>query len=75
MTIQQLIEKLQELDPNTVVFVDGYEGGYADVSIDSVEDFALNVNTDWYYGPHSLLSTAPVNADYETVKGVCLRRI
>jgi hypothetical protein len=45
MTVKELIEKLQQLDPDLRVVTDGYEGGYKDVS-DTFESFdlALNVN-------------------------------
>lgn len=46
MTVKEMIEKLQEMDPDLEVFVRGYEGGYnrADVSAD-VETYYLNVHT------------------------------
>jgi hypothetical protein len=52
MTVQELIEKLQSLDQELPVFIDGYEGGCNDltdlVNIEVVRD----VNTEWYYGSH-----------------------
>jgi hypothetical protein len=52
MTIKELIEKLQSLDQELPVFIDGYEGGCNDltdlVNIEVVRD----VNTEWYYGSH-----------------------
>ena len=54
MTVKELIEKLQQLDPELHVFVDGYEGGYEDIVISEVKDIALDANstTDWWYGAH-----------------------
>jgi hypothetical protein len=36
MIVKELIEQLQQLDPELLVFVDGYEGGYDDVTISEV---------------------------------------
>jgi hypothetical protein len=52
MTVKELIEKLQQLDPELHVFVDGYEGGYDDVAISEVKDIALDIHKEWYYGKH-----------------------
>jgi len=52
MTVKELIEKLQSLDQELPVFIDGYEGGCNDltdlINIEVVRD----VNTEWYYGSH-----------------------
>jgi hypothetical protein len=75
MTVKELIEKLQTLDPNLHVFTDGYEGGfhYAEVST-KVNTFCLRVNEEWYYGPHELMEH--VHEDdrpkHEQVKGIVL---
>ena len=34
MTVKELIEQLQTLDPDLHVFVQGYEGGYNDIDED-----------------------------------------
>jgi hypothetical protein len=52
MKVSELIEKLQALDPDLRVVVDGYEGGVKDASYVTVEEIALNVNEEWYYGEH-----------------------
>jgi hypothetical protein len=53
MTVKELIEKLQTVDPDLVVLTSGYEGGYEDVVFsEHVRDFNKNANTEWYYGPH-----------------------
>jgi hypothetical protein len=50
--VKELIEKLQKYDPETMVVVNGYEGGYDE--IEEVEEIKLqlNVNEAWYYGKH-----------------------
>lgn len=52
MTVKSLIEKLQRLNPNYRIVVDGYEGGYADIVISGSFKLALNQHTEWYYGKH-----------------------
>lgn len=55
MTVAELIEKLQSLDPNLEVFIPGYEGGYKDINPNFyVDKFRKNVNPEWYYGPHEM---------------------
>jgi hypothetical protein len=52
MTIAELIEALQEFNPNTRVLVRGYEGGYDDVAVSEIVPVILNVHREWYYGKH-----------------------
>jgi hypothetical protein len=60
-TVKKLIEELSKLDPDTVVFIPGYEGGYKYASTDlDVYNFNLGVNSEWYYGPHQLADNGPV---------------
>lgn len=43
MTVKELIEQLQTLDPELRVFTKGYEGGYEDARIrDDIYSFILN---------------------------------
>jgi len=57
MKVSELIEKLQALDPDLRVVVDGYEGGVKEASYVEVEEIALNVNEERYYGPHEIINT------------------
>ncbi len=54
MTVAELIEQLDKLDPTLRVAMchDTYEGGYEDVT--ELKEFvmALDVHSEWYYGPH-----------------------
>ena len=65
MKVSELIEKLQALDPNLRVVVDGYEGGVKDAGYVTVEEIALNVNEEWYYGEHEIIEADEDNAQYE----------
>lgn len=71
MRVKELIEKLQTLDPELHVFVDGYEGGYDYAAFDSEEkEVALDVHEEWYYGSHDDAVEGSENA----VKGIVLGR-
>jgi len=79
MKIKELIETLSQLDPNLRVMTRGYEDGYDDISwpIDkespNVVDMALNVNPEWYYGSHSMVSKDhSYREDVEIVKAIVL---
>ena len=72
MKVKELIEQLQQLDPDLHVFTTGYEGGFEDVvQVGNVKEFALNYHTQWYYGPH--IEAEPEHRDsYTIVKGIVL---
>jgi hypothetical protein len=73
MTVKELIEHLQTLDPDTRVFVKGYEGGVDDkISLDEPTDITLNVHTEWYYGEHDYTSTGDKIEVRQIVKGIVL---
>lgn len=76
MTVKELIEKLSELNPELHVFVRGYEGGYVKVKdISEEQEFALNVHSEWYYGPHELAKDkmyVPDKSNYKIVNGIVL---
>jgi hypothetical protein len=73
MTVKELIEHLQTLDPDLRVFVKGYEGGVDDkTSIPEPVDITLDVHTEWYYGQHEYTSTGYEPANKQIVKGIVL---
>ncbi len=77
MTVKQLIESLSNIqDQDIKVMVTGYEGGYNDiVNINPVPiDIALNVNDQWYYGPHEKIQyvCAQDLHKYNIVKAIVL---
>lgn len=73
MTVKELIEKLSELDSELHVFVKGYEGGFHYANTSEVRDICLNVNTEWYYGPHDDPNMCSKNPNsYKQVKGIVL---
>lgn len=73
MTVKELIEQLQTLDPDLHVFTPGYEGGYEDVvSVGDIREIALNHHDEWYYGPHTDVDLVDNKDSYTIVKGVIL---
>ncbi len=53
MKVKDLILHLNECDPESMVVVDGYEGGVTELrNIKDRVHIALNVNGPSYYGPH-----------------------
>jgi hypothetical protein len=56
MTVNELIEALQFLDDKEAyVVTSGYEGGLEDVKGINAIKIKMNVNTEWYLGPHKEL--------------------
>jgi len=74
MTVKELIEQLQQLDPDLHVFVRGYEGGYDNVGISEVKEIALDVHEEWYYGRHEDVNYSLIEdkSKYKIVKGIIL---
>jgi hypothetical protein len=52
VTVKELIEKLKTLDQEMPVFINGYEGGYDDLTDLTNIEVIKDVNTQWYYGSH-----------------------
>ena len=75
MTVKELIEQLQQLDPDLHVFTVGYEGGFEDVHVGEEMEIALDVHSEWWYGPHESTSNIydiPNKSKYKIVKGIIL---
>ena len=73
MTIKELKDFLDTVeDENIRVVVNGYEGGYCDVCKPGVIDLALNVNGEWWYGPHEEANGFEVEEWHEVVKALVI---
>ena len=55
MKVKELIEKLQRYNPEQMVVISGYEGGYDAVDEINEMKIKLNVNKAWYYGKHEIV--------------------
>ena len=74
MTVKELISELEKLDSDLHVFVRGYEGGVDYAGFSKPSNFALNYNTEWYYGKHEEVDNDCMS-DYKghkIVKGIQL---
>lgn len=67
MKIKELIERLQELDQDFEVLVEGYEAHYDSAVIGDVIEFDPNKNEEWYYGSHTRKKGG-------SMKGIVLKR-
>jgi hypothetical protein len=73
MTVRELIEQLQTIDPDVHVFTSGYEGGFDDAGpISSTVDMALDYYTKWYYGKHEIVENCHPLIENKIVKGIVL---
>lgn len=52
MTVSELIQKLQQADPDSKVLVDGYEDGYEELEKVSFVSVKYKKEQAWYYGPY-----------------------
>ena len=74
MKVKKLIEKLSALDPELNVFIEGYEAGYDLIDTDfEVNEYVLNVHTEWYYGDHDLAELYEEHESLTKVKGICIK--
>ena len=62
MKVSELITKLQELDQDKMIVINGYEGGCDFPNSLIKTNITLNVNTKWYYGKHECIR--PPNDEY-----------
>ena len=56
MTIEELIKQLEHYDPKLPVLLHGYEGGVYIANLTRPVLVAADVNTEWYYGPHEIVT-------------------
>lgn len=52
MKVKELIESLKTQNPESLVVISGYEGGYADVDRVLLLNVVLDYNKEWYLGRH-----------------------
>ena len=72
MKVKELIEKLQELDPEMEVMRHGYEGGVENVTQLEIETVALKVNAAWYYGSHEVVYKDDKHPGHEIITAVVI---
>lgn len=62
MTVNELIQILSQLPKDQKILVNGYEGGFCDISSVRPIKVKLNVHTETYYGPHDDVDGADTEA-------------
>ena len=72
MKVRDLIAELNKHDPDNWVCLPGYEGGYYHPKIVMDCVMAMNVNEEWYYGPHEMF-TEDQYPDHEHLTVVVVR--
>ena len=66
MTVKELIDELEKLDPNAKVFRHGYEGGFGEINTITTDvDMVLNVYDSKYFGKHERVN----DLDKEELEG------
>ncbi len=61
MTVTELIARLEKFPSDMLVVCGGYEGGVDELQDMVVEKIKKDVNDEWYYGKHEVVSD-PVDA-------------
>jgi hypothetical protein len=61
LTIKELKEKLSQYSDDLRILVDGYEGGFSEISAVKKIKVKLNVHSESYYGPHDETKDADVD--------------
>ena len=76
MTVKELIEVLQKVENKDMrILISGYEGGHNDLetSANNIQEVALNVNEEWYYGSHEIVGEgAIVHEGVRVIKAIIL---
>ena len=65
LTVEDLITLLQTYPQDWRVAISGYEGGYKTLHTTQPTELLLNVNDEWYYGPHDDLDSVPDPESYQ----------
>lgn len=65
MTVGDLIQALLAYHPDLKICTPCYEGGFTPIHRISRKELLLNVNTEYYYGPHDELDSVPDPLSYE----------
>jgi hypothetical protein len=73
MKIKELIEQLKKYDPEMLVVVNGYEGGWDDINIIKEEILIEEENNPWYEGKYSYFEKKEDNPD-RAIKAITLCR-
>jgi len=73
VTVAELIKNLENLPPEHMVVVRGYEGGVDEVTDLEEARVILDVNKEWSYGAHELLDPRDKGGGDDIVGAIYLR--
>lgn len=73
ITAADLIQMLLAYDPETVILIPGYEGGFKPIHTVKKETLLKDVNKEWYYGQHDTVDSVcdPESYQKETFLILC----
>ena len=66
MTIKELKEVLKSFPDDLRVLVDGYEGGFSEISTVAIVKVELDIHSESFYGPHD--DTEKANTDVVVIR-------
>jgi len=72
MKVKELIEQLQQFDPEMETMRHGYEGGVENINFLGMERVALDVHKEWYYGPHETVDKDDEYPGHERITAVVI---
>lgn len=73
MTVSDLISALSNFPPDLPLVTNGPEGGYKNIHRLARIQVLMNVNSEWYYGPHDELDAVSNPSDYEKADVLLIR--
>ena len=65
MKVSDLIQILSQYDPETVLVIPGYEGGFSPIHGVTKKELLKDVNDEWYYGPHDYIHSVHDPESYQ----------
>ena len=72
MKVKELIEQLQQFDPEMKTMRHGYEGGVENISFLDMQRVALNVHGAWYYGSHEVVYKDDEHPGHEIITALVI---
>ena len=57
LKVSDLIQILSQYDPDTILCIPGYEGGFSPIHGVAKKELLKDVNYEWYYGPHDYINS------------------
>lgn len=65
LKVSDLIQILSQYDPDTIICIPGYEGGFSPIHGVKKTELLKDVNDEWYYGPHDYIHSVHDPESYQ----------